>query len=1031
MTAETSGPALDLSALVANIATRTSARTEADVQADIATLLRYGGLNLDDSQIVKRELPMADGTRRRIDIESGLTVIEVKNDLRIGQVKTEALDQLAGYVRTRSEKLGQRYVGILTDGAEWYLCHLALEGRLEVVADHYVSPGAPDVRALVGWLEAVLATQTQIKATPTEIERRLGALSPAFLLDLASLHAIYAKHHDDPEVQLKRELWGRLLTAALGTSFEESDDLFIEHTYLVIVAELVAHAVVGIPLTTSSYSGRGLLAGEAFRTAQIGGVVEADFFDWPADVPLGDRLVRDIARRLARFDWSAVEHDVLKVLYESVIDAETRHRLGEYYTPDWLAERMVADAIGDPLQERVLDPACGSGTFLFWAIRRFFEAADAAGTPNAEAIDRLVGQVFGLDLHPVAVTLARVTYLLAIGTDRLAERGAFTVPVYLGDSVRWEQDETLLSGDVVTIHTSDGADLFSRELRFPQAVVADAGRFDRLVGELMDRAVARERGSRPLPPIAAILDRAGIQSSDRPIVETTFQQLCALHDAGRNHIWGYYVRNLARPVWFSRNRVDVLVGNPPWLSYRFMPPGIQATFRAMSSERGLWASAEVATHQDLSGLFVARAIEQYLRPGGRFAFVMPAAVLSRRQFKGFRTGEWPAPGTHTMARFEQAWNLTAIKPTIFPVPSSVMRGSRAKPDEGAKRLSAAAQVWSGVLPDHRRDWGAAKDFVSRADATTLVASDSPVSPYDERFVNGATLYPRPLVMVERRPAGALGVPVGHASVQSARSRLEKAPWRNLLSLQGVVEERFLWPVLLGSTVVPYRTLDPWGAVLPLDGQGHLLGDASLDLGDYPGLAAWWQRAAELWEMHKSEGSRLSLRQQLNYQSKLTNQFPQTGERIVYSKSGTTIAAARIEPSVLVENSLYWARIASAEEGRYLVAVLNSATLMGLVAPLQSVGQFGRRHIDKYVFAIPFPLFDPGDDLHHEIAAAAAEAETVAMGVDLSMGLGFQRARKLVRTGLGETGVAQRIEGLVGELLARALPSTDEPRETTQ
>jgi len=51
--------------------------------------------------------------------------------------------------------------------------------------------------------------------------------------------------------------------------------------------------------------------------------------------------------------------------------------------------------------------------------------------------------------------------------------------------------------------------------------------------------------------------------------------------------------------------------------------------------RGLWASAEVATHQDLSGLFVARAIEQYLRPGGRFAFVMPAAVLSRRQFKSY------------------------------------------------------------------------------------------------------------------------------------------------------------------------------------------------------------------------------------------------------------------------------------------------------------------------------------------------------------------------------------------------------------
>ncbi len=1017
MTAETNGPALDLKALVASIATRTSARTEADVQADIATLLRYGGLNLDDSQIVKREVPMADGTRRRIDIESGLTVIEVKNDLRVGQVKGDALLQLAGYVRTRSEKLQQRYVGILADGADWYLCHLALDGPLEIVAEHHVAGDAPDVNALVGWLEAVLATQTQIKATPTEIERRLGASSPAFRLDLASLHAIYAEHHDAPEVQLKRQLWGWLLTAALGTSFEESDDLFIEHTYLVIVAELVAHAVVGISLADSSHSGLGLLTGKAFRTAQIGGVVEADFFDWPAEVPLGDRLVRDIARRLARFDWSAVEHDVLKVLYESVIDAETRHRLGEYYTPDWLAERMVADAICDPLSERVLDPACGSGTFLFWAIRRFLHAADAAGMPNQEAIEHLSGQVFGLDLHPVAVTLARVTYLLAIGTERLAQRGAFTVPVYLGDSVRWEQDETLLSGGGVMIRTSD-ADLFSRELRFPEAALADAGRFDRLVDELMDQAVGRERGARPLPSIAGILDRAGVEPSDLPIIETTFQQLCFLHDDGKDHIWGYYVRNLARPVWFSRNRVDVLVGNPPWLSYRFMEMGIQARFRALSSERGLWAGAEVAAHQDLSGLFVARAIEQYLRPGGRFAFVMPAAVLSRRQFNGFRTGDWRAPGAHTMARFEQAWNLTAVKPTIFPVPSSVMHGSRAKQNEEAKPLSGATELWSGVLPDHRRDWGAAKDALSRTDAATVVASDSPVSPYDDRFVNGATLYPRLLVMVERRPAGALGVPMGDASVQSARTRLEKAPWRDLESLHGVVEERFLWPVLLGSTVVPYRTLNPWEAVLPLDEHGHPLDAASLELDRYPRLAAWWRRVAELWEMHQSERSELSLWQQLNYQSKLTNQFPQIGERIVYTKSGTTIAAARIDPSAVVENSLYWAQVASADEGRYLVAVLNSTTLMDLVAPLQSVGQFGRRDIHKYVFAVPFPLFDPGEGLHVEIAAAAADAETVATGVDLSGGRGFQRARKLVRAALGETGVGRRIEGLVGELLAR-------------
>ncbi|HKR52598.1 MAG TPA: N-6 DNA methylase, partial [Pseudonocardiaceae bacterium] len=95
--------------------------------------------------------------------------------------------------------------------------------------------------------------------------------------------------------------------------------------------------------------------------------------------PHGGDFVRTLARRLSRFDWTNVEHDVLKVLYESVIGSETRKQLGEYYTPDWLAEQVVSTAVTDPLNQRVLDPACGSGTFLFHAVRRYLNAAAAAG----------------------------------------------------------------------------------------------------------------------------------------------------------------------------------------------------------------------------------------------------------------------------------------------------------------------------------------------------------------------------------------------------------------------------------------------------------------------------------------------------------------------------------------------------------------------------------------------------------------------------------------------------------------------------
>ena len=75
-----------------------------------------------------------------------------------------------------------------------------------------------------------------------------------------------------------------------------------------------------------------------------------------------------------------------------------------------------------PLRERVLDPACGSGTFLFHAIRQFFASADRFNVPPEEAFRNCLDKVVGIDVHPVAVLVARVTYLLALGEERLRDR---------------------------------------------------------------------------------------------------------------------------------------------------------------------------------------------------------------------------------------------------------------------------------------------------------------------------------------------------------------------------------------------------------------------------------------------------------------------------------------------------------------------------------------------------------------------------------------------------------------------------------
>jgi hypothetical protein len=202
---------------------------------------------------------------------------------------------------------------------------------------------------------------------------------------------------------------------------------------LSIVAKTIACRVLDLPADDAD----SILSGRALDEVGIQGAVESDFFDWILELADGRDLVVRIARQTARFRLRDVQADVLKSLYESLIDPAQRHDLGDYYTPDWLAAKVTSRALNDPLTQRVLDPACGSGTFLFHAIRRKLAAGGAAGLTRAAAVAACVQQVRGLDVHPVAVIIARVTWLLALGPAIEERIGELHVPVYLGDAMQW------------------------------------------------------------------------------------------------------------------------------------------------------------------------------------------------------------------------------------------------------------------------------------------------------------------------------------------------------------------------------------------------------------------------------------------------------------------------------------------------------------------------------------------------------------------------------------------------------------------
>jgi hypothetical protein len=163
----------------------------------------------------------------------------------------------------------------------------------------------------------------------------------------------------------------------------------------------------------------------------------------------GDDPAAGVSERVAAYDLPAEPSggDFFAELYRDLFPREVRHRLGEFYTPDWLVEHVLdrAGYSGDP-DVRIIDPTCGSGAFLVAAIRRAREhgAASRSGIdrqPAGEQAERdgdlcrrILRNVVGLDVNPLAVLAARANCALALGP---LLRGVERVepPVFAWDAV--------------------------------------------------------------------------------------------------------------------------------------------------------------------------------------------------------------------------------------------------------------------------------------------------------------------------------------------------------------------------------------------------------------------------------------------------------------------------------------------------------------------------------------------------------------------------------------------------------------------
>lgn len=148
-------------------------------------------------------------------------------------------------------------------------------------------------------------------------------------------------------------------------------------------------------------------------------------FDW--FLP-DDYLVVLVLERLHRYDFGNVTSDILGYTYETFIDRVERGRKGHFLTPPEVVDFMLDRAEYHDrhiIGETVLDPACGSGSFLVHAARRLRQslaaASAASGADNVGLAHNFIDQVrtnlVGLEINPFSCYLAELNLFIQVLDD--------------------------------------------------------------------------------------------------------------------------------------------------------------------------------------------------------------------------------------------------------------------------------------------------------------------------------------------------------------------------------------------------------------------------------------------------------------------------------------------------------------------------------------------------------------------------------------------------------------------------------------
>jgi len=339
---------------------------------------------------------------------------------------------------------------------------------------------------------------------------------------------------------------------------------------------------------------------------------------------------------------AAVDFDAFREMYQNVVPKEVRQSLGEFYTEEDIVDDVL-DAAGldknaiNDLYERwqtgklrpvILDPTCGSGSFLVRVIRRFFDSLGC----KSDIASFIEDVIVGIDINPFAVEMTKLNIILAVAEELSKVCGTTAyiprrIRVYWADSLATFRIKGTLDQQIVSISIPS----LSRIIKRDAFEVPDPSVFIP-VEELVKVARSCVNGRYFIIKLSNHVDPSLVNSYANVLTDF-YSVIEKIHQSGNDRLIELIKDSLIVKDLIAK--CDYVIGNPPWVRARSLDPGVRSAlrnnykyFKKDSPYNPNFKKTKVPFREqhDYSVAFVERGIE-LLREGGVLSYVITSKIV--------------------------------------------------------------------------------------------------------------------------------------------------------------------------------------------------------------------------------------------------------------------------------------------------------------------------------------------------------------------------------------------------------------------